>query len=442
MGKKKSRIPEGEFEARIEGLSHDFKGITRLNGKVHFIFGALPGELIRFKYLKVRSRFSEGIVTEVLEPSPYRATPFCPYFGSCGGCSLQHISPSHQLQLKEQMLLEQLQTFGGSAPYELLPPIDGPDRGYRRSARLGARFVQKKGGLLVGFRERYSHYIQEMESCPILRPEISGLIPRFRQILGRTSIPDEIPQIEVYAVENGVFCTIRHLSTFAQEDMELLRSLGRETGAYIFLQPKGPDSIHPLASTAPPTPYYELDTMSIKLHFAPGDFIQVNGVVNEKLIQCAIEFLGPSPDDTIFDFFCGIGNFTIPIAKCGAKEVVGIEVSEAMVKKAIQNSSLNCVQNTRFFSLDLTTDVKEILQLGPRPQKVLLDPPRSGAKELVMCLGETLRPKTIVYVSCSTATFSRDAGLLTQMGYTLKKVRVVNMFPHTSHAETIGLFRL
>ncbi|OCC16564.1 RNA methyltransferase, TrmA family [Dissulfuribacter thermophilus] len=439
MAKRKRSIPKELFEATIEALSHDGRGIARIDGKVHFIFGALPGERVRFRYLKIKSKFSEGITEEVLEPSLQRNVPPCPYFGSCGGCTLQHVKPDFQVKFKEQTLVKQLDQFGNLKSINPLPPITGPVCGYRRSARLGIRLVPKKGGVLVGFRERNSHYIQDMDACVILEPDISDLIPDLKQLIGSLSIPDRIPQIEVYRADNGNFFVIRHLEPLSRDDLDILTDFERNTGVFLYLQPGGPETIHPLLDSGI-VPYYELNSPDLRLEFSPGNFIQINRIVNQKLIHCAIEFLELDDRDIIIDCFCGIGNFSLPLAQ-KAQQVRGIEGEASMVERATHNARLNSISNVIFSSMDLTKDLDSLLKIDPKPNKVLLDPPRSGAKELCEFLALELRPDRIVYVSCNPSTFSRDAGLLWEKGrYQLKKVRICDMFPHTSHAETIGLF--
>ena len=439
--RRKRGLPQGEFEADIQGLSHDGKGVARLDGKVHFIFGALPGERVRFRYVKNRSKFAEGVVTDVLVPSKERVEPPCPYFGSCGGCSLQHLAPHSQVRVKESTLMEQLESFGASRPRELLPAITGPTTCYRRSARLGARFVPQKGGLLIGFRERYSHYIQDMTSCVILEEAISSEIPLLKEVLGSASIRDRLPQVETYLAENGLFIVIRHLTPFLESDLMLLKEYAQREGIFLFLQPGGPETIHPLFPSSTPTPFYTLKgpDMEMMLEFSPGDFIQVNRVVNQRLVEAAMEFLEPRAGDVVWDFFCGIGNFTLPTA-LHVKQVVGFEVVERMVEQARTNARKNAISNVSFRALDLMEDVSKLLSEARVPGKVILDPPRSGAKELSRLLAKGPKPERIVYVSCNPSTFSRDAGLLRAGGYHLEKVRIVDMFPHTGHAETIGVF--
>ena len=441
--KRRKRLPQGEFEAEIEAISHDGKGICRLDGKVHFIFGALPSERVLFEYVKIRAKFAEGRCTSVLESSDMRQSPPCAYFGTCGGCSLQHLRHQAQIKLKQDTLLEQIRFFGKLEPQEVLEPITGSHLHYRRSCRLGARYVPKKGGLLMGFRERYSHYIQEMDSCAVLTRDLSSMIPILKDTMGATSISRKIPQVEACDVENGLFIIIRHLAPFSQHDLTILSDIvsKAERNLFIFLQPKGPDSIRPLHGLTFPAPYYELREQGLRLEFSPGDFIQINALINEKLVKCAIDLLDLEQGDVLWDLFCGIGNFTLPAAQM-AKQVVGVELDGRMVERAINNAILNALDNVCFYAMDLYEKEKGLTGIRPVPNKILLDPPRSGAQEVCRLMCRDLRPERIVYVSCNLATFSRDAGILVKGGYKLKKVRVVDMFPHTSHAETIGLFEL
>ncbi len=458
--RKRRRIPEGVYETRIDGLSDDFRGIARIDGKVHFIFGALPDELVTFRYLKVNSKFCECNAIEVIDsPSPMRVRPLCEYFGSCGGCSLQHISSDCQLNLKKDALLGLLKRFGGidgpSCPMER--PSHREALGYRRSSRLGVKFVPKKGGVIIGFRERYSHFIQEMDRCLILPQMASQLIVPLKRLFNSLSIRDKIPQLEIYCADNGVYIIIRHLEPFSQRDISLLKAFSSTNDVFFFLQPKGPDTIAPLMPHWPEA-YYTVElgeygqpdwvTCSgshnkLRLYFYPSDFIQVNAPINIEMIRAAIGLLMPQKDDAIIDLFSGIGNFSLPLS-IYAQKVTGIELSEKMAERARRNVIINGLghKDINFYALDLYSSLDSLPSILKGATKVVIDPPRSGAKEICELLkGSDV--KKILYISCNPATFSRDANILCNKGhYILKHLKLFDMFPHTSHSEVMGLFEL
>ena len=422
----------------ITGLSHDGRGIAKVNGKTVFVDGALPGEEVIFKYVRCFSKFDEAVAVEVLLPSPDRVTPKCPHFLTCGGCSLQHMRHEAQIRAKTAALLEQLEHFAGTRPENLLEPLTGPIWGYRRSARLGARLVPKKGGVLVGFREKHSSFIADLKRCEVLHPSVGHKIEPLRNFITSLSIPDMIPQIEVAVADNATALIIRHLEEFTADDKEKILLFAQEHDYVIYLQPGGPETIY----QAWPDEKVELcyKVMNITLYFEPGDFIQVNREVNQKMVSRALDLLDLQPNDNVLDLFCGIGNFSLPMA-AKAGMVTGIEGSSKMVERAFLNSRRNGLTNTHFLSADLTKDTASIFQERSF-SKILLDPPRCGALEIMEHLAKS-GSKKILYISCNPSTLSRDAGILVSQGpYKLTAAGIVDMFPHTAHAEAMALFDL
>ncbi len=436
--RRRKRVPDELVEAFVSNLSHDGRGIAKVNGKTVFIDGALPGETVVFKYVRCFSRFDEAVVQKVLSPSPHRVTPICSHFMVCGGCSLQHMNHAAQVKAKQEILLEQLEHFAGTSPKTVLEPMTGPIWGYRRSARLGARLVPKKDGVLVGFREKHSSYIADLKRCEVLHPSVGHHILSLRELLSSLSIPDLVPQIEVAVADNGTALVIRHLKEFVHEDKARISHFARTHGFVIYLQPGGPETVYQLWPNEVKRLYY--DVADIRLFFEPGDFIQVNAVVNQKMVAKALDLLSLQPDETVLDLFCGIGNFSLPMAR-RAKLVLGIEGSSKMVERAALNAKGNGINNAIFKSADLTREIGPIFE-EYEFSKILLDPPRCGAVETMEHLAKSGAEK-ILYISCNPATLSRDAGILLSKGpYELTAAGVVDMFPHTSHAEAMALFHL
>ncbi|MEF3169012.1 MAG: 23S rRNA (uracil(1939)-C(5))-methyltransferase RlmD [Deltaproteobacteria bacterium] len=435
----KNRPDPAPITTEVLSLSHDGRGVARVDGKAVFLDGGLTGEKVRFMRLRKRSRFDEGRVVEVIEPSPDRVPPACPHFGVCGGCSLQHLRPSAQIAFKEGVLIELLERFGGIAPDEILPPLTGPVLGYRRSARLGVRYVQKKGKVLVGFREKRTNLIADIDVCPVLPPEVSSLIPELKALIASLDAFREIPQIEISAGDLQVALVFRTLVELSARDLSALEDLAVRRGLKVFLQPGGPASLRLLAPHGAPELCYSLPEHSVEISFLPLDFIQVNGEINRKMVTRGVELLAPGPNDTVLDLFSGLGNFALPLAK-RAGTVIGIEGDLAMTVRAQENARRNRISNARFLAMDLTRGLDPASWGGKGIDLALVDPPRSGAIDIVPGLCG-LRPKRIVYVSCNPATLARDAGEIVRSGgYRLKAVGVMDMFPHTSHVEAVALF--
>ena len=423
--------------ADIESLNYDGRGVARIDGKVTFIEGALPGERVRFRYHNKRPSFDTGAVQEVLRPSPDRVAPPCPHFGICGGCSLQHLQPAAQLTALQQVLADTLTHVGRVQPERWLAPLAGPASGYRRRARLGARNVPKKGGVLVGFREKRRSYITPLDACVTLDRRVSALLPALRELIAGLSIPDRIPQIEVACGDNAVTLVFRHLQPLTADDRARLTAFANAHSVQVYLQPAGPESAVPLWPQPPATLHYHLAESDVTLAFEPTDFIQVNAAVNRKLVSQALALLELQPSDTLLDLFCGLGNFTLAAAR-RAGRVIGMEAEEGLVRRARANAAANGIANAEFAVADLYAS--PISFSVPDAFKLLLDPPRAGAIEVLKHLCQR-PPVRIVYVSCNPATLARDAEyLVNAAAYRFEAAGVADMFPHTSHVESIALF--
>ena len=396
-----------------------------------FVEGALPGERAAVQIMTGGKRFDLGRATRLLTRSSGRRPPRCPHFGICGGCATQHADLATQMAAKEDWLLQNLKRIGSVEPARVLPIINGDEWGYRHRARLSVRNVQKKG-VMVGFRERRSTYVADMHECPVLPERISRLIDPLRALIGRLSVHSRLPQVEVAVGDNAAALVLRHLEPLTDDDLLHLRAFAREHGIHLWLQPGGPETARPF-EPAQSELWYELPEFDVRMRFRPTDFTQVNHAVNRLLVSRAIELLDPQPGERIADLFCGLGNFSLPIARRGA-QVIGFEGSDELVARARENAAANGLV-AQFEAMDLFAP-----SLAPygRLDKILIDPPRQGAIEIVK---SPLDAPRIVYVSCDPATLARDAGVLVHtQGYRLAAAGVVNMFPHTAHVESITLF--
>jgi len=413
------------------------------DGRVVFVEGALPGETVAITYLKKKPTFDIARADAVLKANAARVEPRCRYFGVCGGCSQQHLDAAAQVAAKQRTLEDALWRLGRVRPSMLLPPIHGPSWHYRHRARLSVRHVVKKGGMLIGFHEKKSSYVADMRSCEVLPRKISDLLPTLRELIGSLSIRDRVPQIEL-AVGDGEdaaqVLVLRILEPLAPQDEVVLRQFGEAHGIEFFLQPGGPATAAPLHPGGRALKY-TLPEFDLEFPYSPTEFTQVNPAINRVLVRRAIALVDPQPGERIADFFCGIGNFTLPLARrCG--RAVGIEGSAALVERATQNAAFNGLAGQATFGVaNLFAATPESFEaLGPL-DKVLIDPPREGAIELVKSLPGDGPPRRIVYVSCNPATLARDASVLVHdHGYDLSAAGVVNMFPHTSHVESVALF--
>jgi 23S rRNA (uracil1939-C5)-methyltransferase len=436
---RRQKLPAEPIELAVESLGHDGRGIARIDGKVIFVDGALPGETVRAQYTKKHSKFDEAKCIEVISGSSEdRVEAKCPHFGLCGGCSLMHMTPESQLALKQQTLQEHLTHFGQLSPETWLPPLTGPLWGYRRKARLGVKYVAKKDRVLVGFREKGTPYLAMLDQCEVLDQRVGARLADIGQMIAGLSAHNRIAQIEVAMDEGHVALVFRNLDPLSESDQHTLTNFGQANEFWIYLQPGGPDTVTPIWPASPQLSYEPQPGLS--LNFEPGDFTQVNTGINEKMIPYALDLLDVSENDRILDLFCGLGNFTLPLAT-KVNEVVGVEGDEALVRHARQNAINNALDNAIFEQADLTkTELKDYPWAKAGFNKILLDPPRSGAFEVLHQLA-ALGAERLVYVSCNPATLARDAGeLVNQHGYILVSTGVMDMFPHTTHVESIALF--
>ncbi len=431
---------------RIEALDLEARGVAhRADGKVVFAAGALPGEEVRVRITRSKAKWEQGEAVAWRRAAFTRVQPRCPHFGVCGGCSMQHIDPQAQVAFKQRTLEDDLWHLAQVRPQTMLRPLAGPSWGYRHRARFTVRLVHKKGGVLVGFHERGSTYVADMRSCAILPPHVSALLLPLRALIAGLSCPDRLPQIELAVGEAQTVFVLRHLEPLAAADLKALTAFGLEHDVQWWLQPGGPHTAAPLDPQDPPLAY-ALPEFGMRMPFKPTDFTQVNHRINQALVSRALRLLAPQANERVADWFCGLGNFTLPLATRAA-QVLGVEGSEALVQRARDNAAANGLQrNTRFETRNLfDMDASALQQLGAF-DKWLVDPPREGALALCKALVESRAaglqaPARIVYVSCNPATLARDAGMLVhQGGYALKSAGVVNMFPHTSHIESIAVF--
>lgn len=424
----------------IESLDQEGRGVAHHDGKVVFVEGGLPGEKVVASVYRKKPSFELATVSRVVRESPGRQSPGCAYFGRCGGCSLQHAEVRTQLAGKQRVLEDNLRHIGKVTPEVVFPAIHGPAWGYRRRARLTARHVAKKGGMLVGFHEKRSSYVADMMSCDVLPPAISALLPKLRELLGALSIYQRVPQVEVSLGDTASVFVFRLLEPLTAQDEALLRAFAEKHGIHAYVQRGGPETAAPFHPATPADLYYSLPEFDVQIAFEPTDFTQVNHAVNRVLVRRAIGLLAPEPGERIADMFCGLGNFSLPIARSGAT-VLGIEGARALVARAEANAARNGLTAlARFMTADLFKMTPEALAaLGPF-DRMLIDPPRDGAVEVVKAIGES-GPRRIVYVSCNPATLARDAGVLVHAsGYRLSGAGIVNMFPHTAHVESIAVF--
>lgn len=435
---RRRKLPTEPVLTEIETLSHDGRGIARIDGKTVFIDGALTGETVQFVYTKKQSKYDEGCVVEVIKASADRVDAKCSHFGVCGGCSLMHMSPEAQLQLKQHTLSEQMRHFGQLQPQQWLEPLTGPLWGYRRKARLGVKHVPKKDRVLVGFREKGTPYLAVLDQCEVLDQRVGTRLAELGTMIAGLEAHNRIAQIEVAMDDEHVALVFRNLDPLSECDTQALISYGQANGLWIYLQSGGPETVTPIWPQDPQLAYSPDNGLT--LNFEPNDFTQVNSEINQKMIQRALSLLEVTEDDRILDLFCGLGNFTLPLAQ-RVKEVVGVEGDEALVKHARANAELNQVDNAVFERADLTqTTLKSYDWAQQGFNKILLDPPRSGALEVLPQLVE-LGAERIVYVSCNPATLARDAGeLVHQHGYQLVSAGIMDMFPHTGHVESIAVF--
>lgn len=444
----------------VAALTHEGEGVIRA-GKTVFVAGALPGERIRFRRFRRHRQHDDGRLLEVIEPAPDRIEPRCAHFGVCGGCALQHLAPESQLAAKQTELRDTLERVARTTPDEWLEPLRGPVWNYRRRARLGVKYVAKRERALVGFRERLSPHVAALDRCEVLAPPTDALIAPLAQMITGLSIRERLPQIEVAVADNAVALVLRVLSSPSESDLARLRDFEAEHDVRIYLQPGGLDSVKRLApvasaarsgqpeavstsqfaesATAEAPLMYALPRFDLKLEFAPTDFVQINGAVNEALVSRAVELLAPEPDAAVLDLYCGLGNFTLALAR-KAGRVVGVEGDRALVERAADNARLNGIGNADFHVADLMQpDAGAASWAHSAFPYVLLDPPRAGAREMLSTVAR-LAPKRVLYISCHPGSLARDIGMLVHdHGFRLRAAGVLDMFPHTTHVESLAV---
>ena len=427
------------LQVQIESLDHDGQGVARHEGKTIFVKGGLPGETVTCTLTRNKPSWAVAMVDDVLHAAAERVTPQCPHFGVCGGCSMQHADHRAQVAYKQRVLEDALWHIGRVRPEQVLSPIYAQPWGYRHRARLSARYVRKKGGSLVGFRERQSSYVTDMDSCEVLPPRVSRLIPALRQLIDQLSICEQLPQIELAIGEPEIVLVFRVLAWPNEDDQSLLRAFAEQQQVQVWLQPKGPDTAAPFWPLNPPALRYSLPEYALQFEFRPTDFTQVNHAVNQMLVRRALGLLQPQAGERVADFFCGLGNFTLPMARLGAR-AMGYEGSAELIARARQNAQANGLAGQTEFAAINLFDAKACAALPSfAGGKVLLDPPREGAVELLKSFAGR-EPQRIVYVSCDPATLARDVGYLCgSLGYAPRAAGIANMFPHTSHVESIAL---
>ena len=435
---RRKRQPE---TATISSVTHDGRGIADTPGKKVFVAGALDGEEVRFVRRKSRRNFDEAELLEVISPSPERVEAKCAVFGRCGGCALQHVSIEQQRAIKFDTLKDNLERIGRVDPERWLDPVTGPEWNYRRRARLAVKDVSAKGRVLVGFRERHAPFITDMHRCEVLASPVDGLIDPLSESIGRLTIRARIPQIEVAVADNATALVFRVLEPPTGQDIAELRRFGDEHGVRIYLQPGGLDSVtllHPDGEHEPLC--YTLPEFDVRIEFEPVDFVQVNAEINRSMVGTALELLEPGRQDRVLDLFCGIGNFSLPLAR-RSREVLGVEGEDTLVRRAAANAAGNGLANAGFRQADLAAiDGTESWLRGPW-DRLLLDPARSGAAEVTKHI-DRIDAGRIVYVSCHPGTLARDAGVLVnEAGYTLDAAGIIDMFPHTAHVESIAVFK-
>jgi 23S rRNA (uracil1939-C5)-methyltransferase len=422
--------------ADVIDLSHDGRGVAELAGRRVFVPGALPSERVLLRLRRRRRRLQEAELLEVVEPAAARVTPPCPYFGSCGGCALQHLDYPAQVAFKEGVVAEALARIGHVEPGEWLPTVTGPQWHYRRRARLGVKYVTGKERVLVGFRERSAPYITDMASCRVLVPPMDRLPAELAEVVAASSLRQRLPQVEISAGDESAALILRVLDPPTPADIDAFRSLGHGLDVDVYLQPGGPATVAPIDSPARRLSY-RLPAEDIEIGFEPGDFIQINAEVNEAMVAAALQAAAIEAGDRVLDLYCGLGNFSLPLAR-RARSVLGVEGDGSLVARAARNAELNGIANARFVTADLAESDWPFFREAW--DVVFLDPARAGAETAVAAM-RRMHPRRIVYVSCHPGTLARDAGeLVAAQGYRLTSARVLDMFPNTHHVEAITVF--
>ncbi len=436
-----------EMLAEIIDFSHDGLGIAKVHGKTVFIEGGIPTEIVNFRYLKKKSKYDLGRTTKIIRSSSTRTEPLCQYYQTCGGCAFQHVTATDQIQVKQKLLLKQLKHFGLVTPEIVLAPLQGAPYQYRRRARLGVHYNVKSQKIELGYKVKSSHIIAPILNCEVLTPKLSQLIPPLQALIERLVANRSITELIISMGDNDIAVVIQHVKTFQAEDQNLLEDFAREKDLFLYLQLKNDHSEqghYPADLLWGPRQSehlsYSLPKFDLKLLFHPLDFIQVNSEMNQAMISHVMVLLNPTSDDLVLDLYCGLGNFSLPLAK-KAGHVIAIEGSSTLVEKGYENAKLNGIQNIDFFNSNLNKPIMNQIWAQKKYDKILLDPPRAGALELMKTI-PNFEAKSIVYVSCDPATLARDIGILTKKGYKLTSVGILDMFPQTAHIESIAYLQL
>ena len=438
MSKRRRRrqLPE-PCVVHIEAMSHEGRGIAHIDGKTVFVFGALEGEEVRIQIRKTSRNYDEAITLDVIQPSELRITPKCEAFEVCGGCSLQHMDNDEQVAFKQRSLLEMM-SHAGIEIEQVIPPLRSHPWGYRRKARLGVKFVRKKARVLVGFRERNTPYLADMSRCEVLIPQVGRRLQDLAELIASLDARETIPQIEVASDDSNVALVFRHLKPLSKNDNEKLTDFAKANDIWIQLQPGGPDSIINLYPEEQALYFSPLSNGDIKIRFDPLDFTQVNAEINQQMVEQALHFLDLEKTDKVLDLFCGLGNFTLPIARRCSK-VTGIEGDAPMVARAKQNALVQAIDNSDYFVADLSQPDPDTGWMRQQYDKILLDPPRLGSAEIAQSIAR-FGAKTIVYISCQPASLVRDSKIICDNGYRLTHLGIMDMFPQTAHVESMAVF--
>ena len=435
---RRRKLMDQPIEVMIEDLSHDGRGIARVNGKVMFVNGALPGEKVVVKHTGGNKNFEEGIVTEVLVASKDRVEAKCQYYSLCNGCTMMHLAPAKQIEFKQNTLKQNLIKMAKIEPQSWMLPLTDASWHYRRRARLSVRWVIAKDKVLVGFREKNGRYVADMDYCEILQKPLDALLKPLALMIEQLRIRQHIAQIEASIADDDVALIIRHLKPIGVEDENVLLDFAKAHDVRIYSQSKGPKTIFEMTKKTKSL-YFDMKEYGVRMEFLPSDFIQVNAKMNIKMINQAMQLLDIQKEDVVLDLFCGLGNFTLPLAK-KVKKIIGIEGEKTLVKRAVENAKLNKLDNIEFFEADLRRNHENSEWFKHDYTKILIDPPRSGAWEILPLIAST-NANTLLYVSCHPASLARDANrLVNEFGYKMVKAGVMDMFPHTSHVESMALF--
>jgi len=434
--RRRNQLP-GPVTLHIDAMSHEGRGIANINGKTVFVFGALKGETVKAQIQKVNRSYDQASTLEVLKASPLRVVAKCETFERCGGCSLQHLDNDDQIEFKQQTLLDMMSHAGVDAK-NIITPLRSPAWGYRRKARLGVKYVRKKERVLVGFRERNAPFLADMSQCEVLIPEVGHRLGELAEFIEQLEAKEQIPQIEVAADDKHIILVFRHLQELSAGDRDKLIGFAKTSGFWIQLQPAGPDSINNLYPVEQNLWFAPLADSDIRINFTAIDFVQVNNQINQQMVSQALRFLDLQAEDQVLDLFCGLGNFTLPIARCCAS-VTGVEGDQVMVERAKHNALDHAITNSEYYVADLTQIDQARPWMRQKYDKILLDPPRSGAMEIAEAI-KRFKARTIVYVSCQPTSLVRDSKIICANGYQLTHLGVMDMFPQTAHVESMAVF--